>query len=745
MLKLLCSTAVACGAAAAGPAIAQSASVPPSDLPAPSAAQTSSSAPQPEPEIVITAQKRSERLQDVPMAVSAVPATTLLQRGQVQIQEYFATVPGVNLNSEGNGQFNVAIRGVTTGALTNPAVGVVIDDVPFGSSTALGYGSRLLPDLDPASLSRIEILRGPQGTLYGASSIGGLVKFVTLDPSTSDVSGRMQLDANDVSHGEFGFGLRGSVNIPISSNLAVRGGGFVRRDGGFVDNITTGEHDVNRVKYYGGNFAALWRPTDRMSVKLTALAQRTRGDGSAQVNADYRLKPTIGDLKQTYLRGTGDYDIDVNLLSGIVNYDFGPATLTSVTGYGVNKYHSPIDASNTFGGLANLVYGVSGVALLNQFKTKKFSQEVRLASSNQSKLEWLIGGFYTKEKTPAEQDLFAIDPATGAKAGDLLISVFPTTFREVAGFADATYHFTPQFDVQVGARYSANKQTYREFDSGPLVSGEVAANSKDHAFTYLVTPRYKFSRDLMAYIRVASGYRPGGPNPSADLLGFPSSYGPDRTTEYEAGLKGSLADHLITYDLAAYWIDWKDIQLTLRDPATGFAYFANAAKARSRGLEASVQSNPAQGLSIEANASINDAELREDLPAGASFGLSGDRLPNAAKFSGSLSVDQKFFVGNGAQAFVGGSLTHLGKRRGDFAPTPADIRVTYPAFTTLDLRAGVDYNDWVLTLYARNITDKRGVIGGGPNNLRGVATTTSPYYVTYIRPRTIGVSIAKGF
>ena len=262
-------------------------------------------------EVIVTAQKRSERLQDVPVPVTALDADTLTSRNQVQLQDYFAEVPGLNLSSSGNGQMSLSIRGLTAGTIAggSPTVGVTIDDVPRGFNTAPGFSATLYEDLDPGDLERVEVLRGPQGALYGAASIGGLIKFVTKDPATDGVKGRAQLLLNDTA-GKVGFGVRAGVNLPAGNTFAIRVSAFTRREPGYIDNVTTGEHDVNDVQVKGGRISALWRPSENLSLKLSAMLQNTDGDGSAEVDLQR------GDLQQGRMRGTEGYSQRLRSIPG---------------------------------------------------------------------------------------------------------------------------------------------------------------------------------------------------------------------------------------------------------------------------------------------------------------------------------------------------------------------------------------------------------------------------------------------
>jgi len=695
-------------------------------------------------EIIVTAQKREERLQDVPLPVTAIDSRTMLNRSQVRLEDYFTTVPSFNFTSNGNGQSSISIRGVTTGQGTNPAVGVVIDDVPYGSSTYVGYGTRILPDIDPGILERVEVLRGPQGTLYGASSIGGLLKFVTADPSSSGISGRLQADLNDVSHGDAGYGLRGSVNLPVTETIAVRAAAFYRQQGGYVDNVTTGEDDVNRTDAYGAHLIALWRPSSNTSLKLSALLQDTKGHGSSLVEGNYLLAPTIGDLKQRFSPNTGEYRINVRLYSATLNQSFGSVDLTSITGYGVNTYTGSIDQTLLRSEASQFYFGVRNATFTNDFETKKFSQELRLASNGDHFIDWTIGGFYTDERSDALQTLQAIDETTGARAGYLYYIPFPSTVREGAAFGSVTVNFTDKFDLQVGGRYSKNRQTYKENDSGAFypIPVSISARSSDEAFTFQVTPRYRFSEDLMVYARVASGYRIGGPNPGV-AYGLPTTFKNDTTINYEVGVKGTTPNRLMTYDVSAFYVDWRDIQIAARDPNTGFVYYINGGKASSQGVEGSATLRPWTGMRVTASGAFNDAKLVDPLPPNTSAGAKGDRLPYSNRFSGALLVDQDFDISDNVTGFVGATISHVGTRRGEIPRASAQVRVTFPEYTTVDLRGGVRFDDWTISGYVINAGDKRGILGGGSQLTTN--SLTAPYAISYIRPRTIGMTVSRDF
>ncbi len=697
-------------------------------------------------EVVVTAQKREERLQDVPVPVTAISADTLVNSNQLRLQDYYAKVPGLNFTMGNRGEPFLSIRGITTDIYTNPTIGVVVDDVPYGSSTVLGGGFSV-PDIDPSELRRIEVLRGPQGTLYGASSIGGLLKYVTVDPSTDRVSGSVQGGLSAIhNENEAGYSVRGAVNVPLSDTLAIRASGFTRRDPGYVDDPTRGVEGVNEGHANGGRLSALWRPSQDFSLKLSALIQDSKRDGSPEVH----LLPGLGDLQQSALQGTGVYDKKVQAYSANLTTKLGDIDLTSLTGYSVNEAFTTIDYTPLLGSfITQPQFGVTGTELFENNRTSRFSQEVRISAAAGERLNWLLGAFYTHEDSSVASPTDAINPA-GASVGLLLDSTYPTAYEEYAAFANLTFQLTDRFDVQVGGRESRNQQRYSQVDAGPLVPAFFGRptplvtpeiDTKGNAFTYLVTPRFRLSSDLIVYARFASGYRPGGPNTGCARFAVPCQYDADKTQNYELGIKGDVWADALSIDASVYYVDWKDIQL-LVNLASGLGSFnANAGRAKSQGLELSVESHPWTGLTISAWTAWNDAELTEDMPSTSSvIGKSGDRLPVSSRFTGHFSLQQEFRLPNSISAFFGGSVSYVGRREGSFPSVFASPpqRQEFPSYATTDLRAGLSYESWDVNLFANNVTDKRGVLSGGLGHLL-------PYGFTYIQPRTVGVSLTRTF
>ena len=693
-------------------------------------------------EVIVTAQKRNERLQDVPVPVTAIDAQTLTERNELRLKDYYMSVPGLSLNSNNLADSNLSIRGITTGGLTNPTVGITVDDVPYGSTTALGSRTAA-PDLDPSDLARIEVLRGPQGTLYGASSLGGLMKFVTVDPSTDGVSGRVEGDLSSVNSGNaVGFGLRGAINVPLGDSFAIRASGYTRRDPGYIDDPALHAEGVNKVDVNGGRLSALWRLSADWSLKLSALFQDANASGAPYV----ALQPQLGDLQQSQLAGTGSYSHQVRSYAATWAGHFASFDLIAISGYSTDKYRGVNDLTGFYGPLAQAVFNVGGVSQFQNAETKKFTQEIRLSGSIEKKVDWLAGVFYTHEDTPTRDLYYGVDPASLSVAGLLFDDPYPTTYAEFAAFGDVTVHVTNLFDVQFGGRASENRQRYEESYTGPIDTffGVMSPafnppeHTKDTSFTYLLTPRFRISSDLIAYGRLASGYRPGGPNPTCILFPVPCQYSPDRTRNYELGVKGNTPGRRLSFDASVYYIDWKDIQLQVAQPSTGFTYFTNSSGAKSEGIELSLQATPQPGLTLSGWVALSDAALTTGLPATSPVvGESDDRLPFSSHVSGNVALEKEWTLANGVRSYVGGSVTYVGDRKDVFEPSGLS-RFDLPAYVKTDLRGGVRYEAWLINVYANNLTDKRGTISTGQIGF-------STWVANYIQPRTAGLTVSKTF
>jgi len=687
-------------------------------------------------EVVVTAQKKSERLLDVPVPVSVLSGDTLASEDQLSIADFAPTVPGLLAAPVNFGEQQLAIRGITTSGYSLPTVAVTIDGVPYG-------GLIDVPDIDPADLARVEVLRGPQGTLYGASSIGGLLNYVTKEPSLSAFSASLQTGTDTVANGTgMGYQLRGSANLPLSDTVALRVSGYSYTDPGYINNPILNLRGVNRTDAYGARAAILFQPADSFSLKFSALYDHIDHLGSSEVNmptAGFPWTQGLAGLQQNYPTGVGGQRDETKAYSLTLNWKVFGIDIVSLTGY--NDVYDPtiFDYRFALQSVSQAHFGVDGADAYEYTRYKKITEELRFSGSLWGSLDWLAGGFYAHTKLYGDFAVDAADPNTGNVAGLDWLLIYPRIYQEASGFLNFTYHFTDRFDVQLGGRLSNNREHDEpELSSGPFVgptpSISPVRSSNDNAFTYLFTPRYRLSNDVMVYARLASGFRPGGPNQAG--AGIPPAYAPDKTENYEVGAKGDLFDRRLSIDTSVYYINWKNIQLQ-KFAANGLAFTANGSGAKSEGVELSLTLRPANGLAISGWYAFDNAVLTQAFPVGSPlYGVAGDRLPLSSRNSGNLSIQQDFPIDQITTGFLSLTEIMVGDRVGVFTTTAA--RQDLPGYASTDIRAGVIRDGWKWTLYANNLTNKQGLTNGGTGYLL-------PYAYIYIRPRTVGLTITKSF
>ncbi|MEO7410226.1 MAG: TonB-dependent receptor, partial [Sphingomicrobium sp.] len=648
-----------------------------------------------------------------------------------------------------------------------------LDETPFGSSTGLVNGAVLAGDFDTFDISRIEVLRGPQGTLYGANSLGGLLKFVTNAPDTKKVVARGRVSIEDTDGGEMSYRGHAVVNLPLSDTVAFRASGTYRKDGGFIDSIGTSANDslglgtlltsdvvknINSVKSYGGRASLLFKPRDGFDVRLSANLQNIRSKAPSIVESDPNtLKTLYGRPTQSrFVPFSGN--LDYRVYNALVNYDFGFATLTSSTSFSKQNQARRQDLTFNLSPLIQLFSGVENELFLAQnTNSKKFTQEVRLASPDNDRFEWLLGAYYTHEKGLLFQEYITVTPGTlneiTTPLGLLAEVQLASKYKEYAGFANATVHLGDRVHIDVGGRYSHNKQAASQTAAGALAANvPINSNlkSSDNVFTYSVAPRFEINDHASLYARVAKGYRPGGPNaiPPDPPAGTPFTFDPDTTSSYEIGFKGETPDRRASIDVALYHIDWNDIQLLT--VINNFGVNINGGKAKIDGAEFTAAWRPVRGLNLSVNGAYTRARLANDLPAiGAVIpAFDGERLPYTPKFALGVNGDYSWSLAGTTQAFVGGSLRTLSSQTADydgdfFAANGRQRKIS--AYEVVDVRGGVDFGRFSVEAYAKNLFNSDGKTSTVGPNANGLPIYPNGAIGTgVIRPRTIGISLTAG-
>ncbi|WP_161966126.1 TonB-dependent receptor domain-containing protein [Steroidobacter cummioxidans] len=691
-------------------------------------------------EIIVTAQKVEERLRDIPMSITAMTSRDLQALGATQFVDFANTVPSLNFTSSGVGQTQVNLRGITSGYNVSPTVGIYVDDVPYGSSTAFVVGAQLALDVGLFDMTRVEILRGPQGTLYGASTMGGLVKYVTNMPDTTAYGGTVRANVSGTQDGGVGYDASSAVNIPlVDDKAALRVGGFYTHNGGYVNNLARNDKDVDAADMYGGRVDFLFAPTDRLSVRLTAFAQDIDRDGSIAADFDRSTGVPIDGKLDQRRQMPETFEQSFRLASATVKYSFDFATLTSISSYQTVSS----DAITDFSALYVPAFGgpgvFSAVGLARNADTDKFTQELRLSGTG-SVVDWLIGGFYTKEDSEQFQQLQPYDPSGARSPVNLLTLTVPSKYEEYAAFGNLTFHVTDKLDVTGGVRYAHNKQQQEQLGSGLLIGVVPVRKDSDSVPTYLANVRYRVNDNFMPYVRFATGYRPGGPNAVLnDLNGQPMAlptFDDDRLTSYEAGVKVGSADRRFNADVSVYYVDWKDIQITaIRN---GLGVIANAAKARSEGLEMTLTALPMDDLTIMGTFGYTNAELAADAPD--LGGVKGESLPDTPSITAALSAEYRFALSN-YEAFAGGIVRYVDDRNGSFDLAQGMPQYKLPNYTAVDLRTGMNVGGTRVQLYCRNVTNERGQLSA----ITGTSVAGGPANVSILQPRTYGLSVDVSF
>lgn len=696
-------------------------------------------------EIVVTAQKRVQNVQDVPISIAVVNGEELQQQGSASLVDYAGYVPGMNVSNSGTpGQTTITLRGVAP-LNASQTVGIYLDDAPVGSSAIYNRAGAFTIDLMPYDLERIEVLKGPQGTLYGASSIGGLVKYVTVQPNTNAFSVKAGVEGFAIKGGDgLGWGAQVMVNVPIvQDKLAVSGSFAWRSTPGWVDTVNNAAlKDQNDYEQRGGRAALLWTPTPEFSVKLAGIWQSLDSEGNALYAADL-TGARLGDGRSFNNFVPESFDVDLDYYSATLDYDFGVATLTSATTYSKTQSAQVQDASYAFGVLFPLLTGGAvppGITpFLLDLGLKKWTQEVRLASPSGGRFEWLIGGFFTDETTSNSQLVRSFDMAGNPISGldPLAIVGLPATYKEYAIFGNATFKLSEQLEITGGLRWARNEQTFRQISSGAIVpQADDPGESAESVFTYSISPQFHINDDAMLYARLATGYRPGGPN--VIVPNVPPTVDADRMKNYEIGLKADFADRLVSVDVALFLMDWTDIQVVRS--FGGVSGGANGGKARSKGIEGSFALRPTPGLTISATGSYTDAVLSEDVPD--ISGVDGDRLPAVPKFSGALRADYEFELGGGNKGSFGAGIRHASNRLSLVESDP--LVATAKPYTSVDLNASITFNDhWTLRAYARNLLDNQGEMAR--STFANGLNQPSFLGISPLQPRTVGVALDLAF
>jgi iron complex outermembrane recepter protein len=735
--------------------------------------------------IVVTAQKREQNLQDVPIAINAIGNEKLDQLQVSELQDVVKFLPSVTIQQGGPGFAQVYFRGVASGENANhsaslPTVGTYLDEMPI--TTIQGA-----LDLHAYDLARVEALAGPQGTLYGASSMAGTLKLVTNAPDPSGFYGSAGVEINNVSKGDFGAIYEGFLNVPIGEGAAARLVGWYRDDGGYIDNvfgartypssgITQGnaalvEKNYNDAETYGARLALGIDLDDNWTLKPTVMGQVQNTEGSYSRE---RSGQTNGSLQTVQYNPESSKDkwiqAALTIEGKIGNWD-----LTVTGGHLRRKTEVESDYSDyayfydALAGYGAYFYDNAGnLVNPNQYiqgidRYRKTFGELRIASPADAPLRF-IGGLFAQRQSHNIEQNYIIDniadaiTVTGTDSNIWLTKQLRVD-RDYAAFGDLTYDLTEKLSLTGGLRYykfdnslqgffgysagyssrtgeaaclNTDGTTRRANPGGTpvpiLVEGSPCTNvdksTSDTGFIHKLNATYKITDDVLVYATWSRGFRPGGINRRGTL----PPYGSDKLDNYELGWKTTFGD--FRFNGAVYQEDWNNIQLSFLG-ANGLTEIRNAGIARIRGVEMDAGFRSG-GFSLNSGFSYNDAEIRRDFCVSASIACdpvlnpvlapAGSRLPVTPKFKGNAVARYEFPIADW-DGHVQLAANHTGSRNSDLRTEQKAIKGKLGSYTTVDLSLGMKSEVWTIEAFATNLFDERGVVNTGVQCLETVCGT----------------------
>jgi iron complex outermembrane receptor protein len=719
-------------------------------------------------DIVITALRRDSTVQTTPLAITALSGETLTNAGVTNITDYAKFVPSLRIQDNGPGARRVSLRGVQ--ASGEATVGVYYDDTPVTGSVGVSSDAAgRTADFSLFDVERVEVLRGPQGTLYGSGSMGGAIRVILNKPS-QDYEGNVEGSVMDTKGGGFGYFVNGMINVPLAKDVLAARAVLYRRDSnGFVYNTFLGRKNVNDYTATGGRLMLRFTPTGDITI-----------DGSAAFeNADafsYSYNPDLGaynsaaqvllpysDRSQIY-NLTAKWDMGPVTLTGISSYQHRKSAYAADDSYYIGSYRTPARCAAYVNGSATsacstdqltsyygYIDGLSPAAIYYPGSTKDFTNELRLSSSGSNRIDWTVGLFLQDRDNQVTSEDARADKATGEIIMPLQIFYrrqIQDELKQFAAFGEGTFHATDALSLTAGLRYYDYKKTVTGYtDIAWTLIGAPArpvstVKSKENGTLLKFNVAWQASSNTLLYATASQGFRPGGANQVIGLAADLTPYSADSLWNYEIGSKFQLLDRKLTLNLAAYQINWDNMQVSGRTTNGAFSFLSNAGAARIRGGEIEASIRPARGLSFSASGTYVDAKLTEDQVNDSVVGAGrvGDRIPYIPHWSGSLSGEYTVPVTSALDFYMRGDFNYVGSSFSEFRPTNV-YRVEIPDYSLTNVRFGFEHaaSDTGVYLFVNNVFDAVAI------NRASRSSTANSYSATAAAPRTIGLNVRHRF
>jgi outer membrane receptor protein involved in Fe transport len=718
-------------------------------------------------EIVVSATRQGvQSVQTVPMAITVISATELQNKGLGSVADFGRTIPSVNMQEDSPGVNAIEMRGVVT---TGPDITTLqdrsltstyLDDAPISIQSAN-------PDLKVFDLERIEVIRGPQGTLYGAGSMSGTIRLITKKPDSQTLSGSFDTALSNTDHGSFNYNVRGMVNLPVIDNvLGVRIALYRGEDSGFINNIGTHTPRANDVESTQGRIAARWTPNELATIDASVTIARLTSHGN------YNTYPELGNYVYDSL-DPERFDDDFKLYNLTGDFDMGFAHLIASVSYQDRQFTD--ERSFDFFDEALLTPGVLLPSQGFQINSvKDATQEIRLVSRQDQKLRWSVGAFHEQYHRFYPQDVYSpgLDAAFADLYGvpgftsigqygtprndDFFYGTIDVKEHQTALFGEVTYEVVPKVDVTLGARYFNFKQDFNLFFTGvagalgpgePLVSNGTTTSSGGNPRAVV---SYKPTDNLMFFAQAARGFRYGGVNlpvplsfcaadlAAAHLTNAPPTFGPDHLWDYDIGEKGTFWNGRIVANVTAFYINWGDVQTTF-PLACGYPFVENQGKVKSRGLELENRAKVTDSLTLNLNASFTDAEAN-----GALVNLnapSGAKVPFFPRWIVTTGPDYAVPLGEGSLRFSA-DYTFRSATYNEFNLEDPTTRAI-PSSVMVNASVTYAIRKYEFSVYGTNLTDNLLVSEVAAGNRLEPYVPGDERFIG--RPRTYGVRFHIGF
>lgn len=715
-------------------------------------------------QIIVTATRRAERLQDVPLSVTAFDQEALDELGIVGYEGIAQNTPGIVINRPTQNFNNFTARGINTNGYSaglQSAVAIYVDELPISAN-----GNSTILDPNLYDVERVEFLRGPQGTLFGSNSLAGAMRIITKSPDLDEFQASAGVDIGLTGSDALRQRYNAMVNIPVmKDHMGLRFTGYYRNEDGWVDNIGTGVQNSNSMEAYGGRAIFMMQPNDRMKVRLLASYENSKPADSGLINPARGEFVRLSDRPDLFQGKLTNYNITFSN-----EFDFAELISSStLSDYDASFY---VDLAGTFAQAFPFALDAYGFDDL-------FVQETRLVSRHAGPLEWVAGFFYYKKRRTVDFAYRSSPAYLAARNLTGLPNEYYQRFNsytdqsEMAGFGEATFRFSDNFWITGGLRYgntevqsftrgggyNSNYLTLAFFNISnfPITVTPVAyaegLKVSDDRLSWKVSMSWKPSTDLTTYATISTGFRTPVVNARAGLVStinpndlvIPAGAVSDSVTNYEVGLKGSWFDGKLTTNLAAYFIDWKNIQVQANRVSDSIQFATNIGGAESYGLEFEIMARPVEGLSLALNGSFNEAKVTKlsAVEAAISGATPGVRLASP-HFQGSATMRYDFAIGSTNTGYAAINVSHAGSFPNQFPRVPGNPAAPSPtydmteAWTNVNLYVGAKLGVMDIGAYVENALDDNSIVYVHPE-----AFLDGRY--ARMRPRTIGVRASYRF